>query len=77
MLCSNDLYTLDAASGSRDYLGYISDLPGAYHQACTHHDGVMYSNHGDELHIIDPVGLTAEGTGITLTTGVDALAGAN
>ena len=77
MLCSNDLYTLDAADGSRDYLGYISDLPSAYHQSCTHHDGVMYSNHGDELHIIDPVGLTAEGTGISLSDGVDALAGAN
>jgi hypothetical protein len=76
MMCSNDLYSLDSATGSRDYLGYLSG-PSAYHQACTYHDGVFYTNHSDELHIVDPVGLTIEGTGIMLDDSVDSLAGAN
>ena len=76
MMCSNDLYELDAATGSRSYLGYLSG-PSSYHQACSYHDGVFYTNHSDELHIVDPVALTIEGTGILLDDSIDALAGAN
>jgi hypothetical protein len=76
-MCSNDLYTLtpEFSTVDRVWLGFVTGLPGAWHQACTFHEGELYTNHGDELHIVDPISLTSESTGIELNEGVDAMAG--
>ena len=72
-----DLWTVDPVTAEVTSLGMLSGSSSGRHIGCTFHDGVFYTNHNEELSIIDPVAMTIESTGVRLDMSIDALAGVN